>query len=282
MKEQFSESFTATNDVKEESNSITGQRELLRDYISQRPELREFAVRVDDGFSGSTFERPSFQKMIEDVKAGRTDCIIVKDLSRFGRNYLDAGEYIEKIFPFLGVRFIAVNDNYDILQADIHEMVVALIRTYAAYAVSLEHLLLLQKERIQAEKRQARRELAVLQSRRNQLEKSLQDLYEKLIDGTIDKETYLSQKTTNQAQMQELTEKMERLEKSSQTTTDQGGAFIEKYKEYTELETLTAEIANDVVKRVTVYKDGGIEIELALRDELEALLTCLETVDAAS
>ena len=62
---------------KEESNSITGQRELLRDYISQRPELREYAVRVDDGFSGSTFERPSFQKMIEDVKAGRTDCIIV-------------------------------------------------------------------------------------------------------------------------------------------------------------------------------------------------------------
>lgn len=100
---------------KEESNSITGQRELLHDYISQRPEFREYAVRVDDGFSGSTFERPSFQKMIEDVKAGRTDCIIVKDLSRFGRNYLDAGEYIEKIFPFLGVRFIAVNDNYDSL-----------------------------------------------------------------------------------------------------------------------------------------------------------------------
>ena len=100
---------------KEESNSITGQRELLRDYISQRPELREYAVRVDDGFSGSTFERPNFQKMIEDVKAGRTDCIIVKDLSRFGRNYLDAGEYIEKIFPFLGVRFIAVNDHYDSL-----------------------------------------------------------------------------------------------------------------------------------------------------------------------
>lgn len=100
---------------KEESGSITGQRELLRDYISQHPELREYAIRIDDGFSGSTFERPGFQKMIEDVKAGRTDCIIVKDLSRFGRNYLDAGEYIEKIFPLLGVRFIAVNDNYDSL-----------------------------------------------------------------------------------------------------------------------------------------------------------------------
>ena len=98
---------------KEESNSISGQRDLLRDYISRKPELREFAVRIDDGFSGSTFERPAFKEMMEDIKAGRTNCVIVKDLSRFGRNYLDAGEYIEKIFPFLGVRFIAVNDNFD-------------------------------------------------------------------------------------------------------------------------------------------------------------------------
>lgn len=100
---------------KEESNSITGQRELLRDFIRNHPELREYAVRIDDGFTGSNFERPDFKKMMEDVKEGRTNCIIVKDLSRFGRNYLDAGEYIEKIFPFLGVRFIAVNDNYDSL-----------------------------------------------------------------------------------------------------------------------------------------------------------------------
>ncbi len=82
--------------------------------------------------------------------------------------------------------------------------------------------------------------------------------------------------------MQELTDKMERLEKSTQSTTEHGGAFIEKYKEYTELETLTGEIARDVVKRVTVHKDGGIEIELALRDELEELLNCLEALDAAS
>ena len=146
----------------------------------------------------------------------------------------------------------------------------------------MEHLLLLQKERIQAEKKQARRELAILQSRKNQFEKALQDLYEKLIDGTIDKETYLSHKASNQAKMQELSDQMERLEKTTQTTTGQGGAFIEKYKEYAELEVLTSEIANDVVKRVTIHKDGGIEIELALRDELEKLLTCLETVDAAS
>ena len=98
---------------KEESNSISGQRELLRDYLSRHPDLREYAIRIDDGFSGTTFDRPAFREMMEDIRAGKTDCVIVKDLSRFGRNYLDTGEYIETIFPFLGVRFIAVNDGYD-------------------------------------------------------------------------------------------------------------------------------------------------------------------------
>ena len=98
---------------KEESNSIAGQRDLIRDYMRKHPELREYAVRVDDGFSGSSFDRPAFKEMMADIRAGKTNCVIVKDLSRFGRNYLDAGEYIEKIFPFLGVRFIAINDNFD-------------------------------------------------------------------------------------------------------------------------------------------------------------------------
>lgn len=106
---------------KEESNSITGQRELLRDYISQSPEFREYAVRVDDGFSGSTFERPSFQKMIEDVKAGRTDCIIVKDLSRFGREHIGVGRYQEMIYPENGIRFIAIMDNVDTQSEDSNE-----------------------------------------------------------------------------------------------------------------------------------------------------------------
>ena len=72
----------------------------------------------DDGYSGVNFERPAFQKMMEDVKKGKIDCIIVKDLSRFGRNYIEVGRYLEKLFPMLGVRFIAVNDNYDSLNTD--------------------------------------------------------------------------------------------------------------------------------------------------------------------
>ena len=98
---------------KEESNSITGQRELLRDFIRSLPELREYAVRIDDGFTGSNFERPSFKKMLEDVKAGRTNCIIVKDMSRLGRDYLGVGYYTDTFFPEHNIRFIAVNDCVD-------------------------------------------------------------------------------------------------------------------------------------------------------------------------
>nr|WP_298054716.1 recombinase family protein [uncultured Lachnoanaerobaculum sp.] len=68
---------------------------------------------VDDGYSGINFERPAFKKMMEDVITGRINCIVVKDLSRFGRDYIDSGRYLQRVFPSLDIRFIALNDNYD-------------------------------------------------------------------------------------------------------------------------------------------------------------------------
>lgn len=98
---------------KEESNSIINQKHLIRDYISSHPELFLVQEYADDGFSGATYDRPGFLSMMEDIKQGRINCIIVKDLSRFGRNYIETGKYLEQIFPFLGVRFIAITDHLD-------------------------------------------------------------------------------------------------------------------------------------------------------------------------
>lgn len=98
---------------KVESDSISNQRELITDYLSRHRELKFVSEYVDDGHSGVSFERPAFQRMMEDVKAGKVNCIIVKDLSRFGRNYIETGRYMEKILPCMGVRFISVLDNYD-------------------------------------------------------------------------------------------------------------------------------------------------------------------------
>ena len=100
---------------KDRYNSTVGQMDLIRDFLSRHPDIRECAMKVDNGYTGSNFDRPAFQEMMAEVKAGRINCIIVKDLSRFGRDHLGTGEYLERIFPFLGVRFIAINDCYDSL-----------------------------------------------------------------------------------------------------------------------------------------------------------------------
>lgn len=102
---------------KKESNSIANQRKLIEDYLSRNPEITLVQEFCDDGYTGANFDRPDFQRMMEQVKTGKINCIIVKDLSRFGRDYIDSGRYIEKIFPSLGIRFIAINDNYDSAQS---------------------------------------------------------------------------------------------------------------------------------------------------------------------
>ena len=103
------------NATKDESNSISAQRKLITSLINETPELANLPRMefCDDGFSGTNFTRPDFQRMIDLTKQGEIGCIVVKDLSRFGRDYLEVGDYLEHIFPFLGIRFISVNDHYD-------------------------------------------------------------------------------------------------------------------------------------------------------------------------
>lgn len=98
---------------KEQSETITNQIILLTDFVNSRPDMRLHEVRKDDGISGVTFDRPGFNALMDDVRSGAADCVVVKDLSRLGRDYIETGKLIEEIFPFMGVRFVAVNDNYD-------------------------------------------------------------------------------------------------------------------------------------------------------------------------
>ena len=105
---------------KTESNSISNQREMIHSYAKRN----QFIIRkeyVDDGYSGATFDRPNFKEMIKDAYDKKFDTIIVKDLSRFGRDYIEAGKYIQRIFPENGIRFISINDNYDSKVADMND-----------------------------------------------------------------------------------------------------------------------------------------------------------------
>lgn len=98
-----------------ESNSIGAQRKLILSYIKNNEELSTLPIEeyVDDGYTGSNFDRPSFTNMMMDARKGKLSVIIVKDLSRFGRDHLGVGDYLERILPVLQVRMIAINDNYD-------------------------------------------------------------------------------------------------------------------------------------------------------------------------
>ena len=100
-----------------DSESIENQFALLKDFIKNKPDFRLISTFTDDGKTGTNFKRSGFEQMMDEVRSGRINCIIVKDLSRFGRNYLEAGHYIEHVFPFLNVRFIAVTDGFDTLTA---------------------------------------------------------------------------------------------------------------------------------------------------------------------
>ena len=110
---------------KAESNSIGNQRNLILDFIRRIPEFAGAKIQefCDDGWSGKNFERPGVQEMLGLVKQGKIQCIIVKDISRFGRDYLEVGNYLSRVFPFLNVRFIAVNDGFDSIRpADVDSL----------------------------------------------------------------------------------------------------------------------------------------------------------------
>lgn len=100
------------------SNSIGNQKELALDFLKSRPEIHVYDIYMDDGYTGVNCDRPDFQRLLKDIREGAVNCIIVKDFSRFSRNYIESGRYIEKVFPMLGVRFISIIDNYDSLRSN--------------------------------------------------------------------------------------------------------------------------------------------------------------------
>ncbi len=117
LEEYFAISYLRLSKVdrrkSEESDSIANQRKLVQSYVERHPNITLVEEAYDDGYTGTNYDRPGFQKVLEAIKSGRVNCVIVKDLSRLGREYISTGKYIEKVFPGLGVRFIAINDDVD-------------------------------------------------------------------------------------------------------------------------------------------------------------------------
>ena len=500
------------------ADTIEGQKALLTSFIESSSDMELAALFCDNGRTGTDFDRPQFEKMMEEVRKGHIDCIVVKDLSRFGRDYLTVGDYISRVFPFLGVRFISVNDGFDssnpldidsldtsfrtliydlysrdlsrrvknakkaraecgaflspyapygyvkdpkdknhllidteaadvirrifqraadglkaweiaaelngdgicspknynveagctrtpwrsiqeenlwtaslvakflrderyigktvygkrsrdivgsthtvkisrndwivvpdrheaivpealfekaqacmreyreyeaasgsgnplkrkvvcgvcghamqrdnkkngsyrcvmkrlntgfdcsedrIPEPDILEAVIDTIQVYAQYAVSIDRLLQTRQEQRQLDRKQAQRQLQTLQSRKARLDKRLQDLYERLVEDEISRESFAAQKKALTAQAEDISHTVLELERKISGSDDNGNAVIEQFKSYAGITALTKEISTDLLHSVTIYPDGRMDIRLNLVDEIEALMETL-------
>lgn len=101
------------NNKKDNEDSIENQVNIVKDFMKDKEEFKLKKIYQDNGYKGTTFDRPAFKEMLEDIQKNKIDCVIVKDLSRLGRDYIQTGEYIQEIFPFHNVRFIAINNDVD-------------------------------------------------------------------------------------------------------------------------------------------------------------------------
>ena len=97
-----------TDDHSSESDSVSNQRKLIENFVERNPDIEVVSEKIDDGYSGIIFDRPAFKEMMQDVTDGNINCVIVKDLSRLGREYIETGRYLRRVFPAYGVRFIAI------------------------------------------------------------------------------------------------------------------------------------------------------------------------------
>lgn len=102
-----------TDDHSSESDSVSNQRKLIENFVEHNPDIEVVSEKIDDGYSGIIFDRPAFKEMMQDVTDGNINCVIVKDLSRLGREYIETGRYLRRVFPAYGVRFIAITDSID-------------------------------------------------------------------------------------------------------------------------------------------------------------------------
>ena len=102
----------------DDGDSIANQISFCKAYLTEHTDLKLYDIYEDNGEKGTNFDRPEFKRMMDDIRSGKVKCVLVKDLSRFGRDYIEAGEYLEKIFPFMGIRFISITDGYDSLNCD--------------------------------------------------------------------------------------------------------------------------------------------------------------------
>ena len=231
--------ISVENERKIEADSIGTQIQMLKDFASQMPELSIYDVYCDDDITGTNFARPEFSRMMNDVRDRNVNCIMVKDLSRLGRNYLESGEYIEKVFPFFGIRFIAINDRIDTFEKPIDISVQLKNMANEMYAKDIS--------------KKIRSTMKSLQAQGKFI--GSQPPYARKMDDLKIFMASLSRDALKYAPEYTGSEK-----------------WAKRVEAFQQQEQLSREMVEAFIDMITVYEDGRTEVAFRNMDELEAVL----------
>lgn len=266
-----------------ESNSITNQKQLILDFLKDKPEFNIVSIRIDDGYTGTNFDRPAFQRMLNDIKAGRINCVVVKDLSRFGREYINSGKYIHRLFPVLGVRLIAINDNIDTITRD----------ESSEFSITLKNLMndnysrdISVKVRSQLQVKRKHGDFICpfapygyqkCEGNHNRIEPDpyaatvVQDIFNWKIQGMTN--NGIAIRLAESGILAPLEYKRHKKEKEKYSagfgSKMQWALLVEKYKDQ---ESIDAEMAAAFIETLTLFNDGHVEVAFRHRDEIEQVL----------
>lgn len=288
---------------KAESNSISNQKSLILNYLKDKEDIEIVSIREDDGYSGATFDRPAFKLMLQDVKDGIIDCIVVKDLSRFAREYIDAGRYIERMFPAMGIRFIAINDAYDsadtqaqgkvstvngkkyvyymcsnnkknkkcsshrIKEADLESRVFDTLRDMTAILLDADEVI---KEagnsaNFRIDQKKTKERISAKEKEITKYNQMLVSLYEDYRDGIVDKSDFAIIKESFEVKRAEAEKAIDRLQKEAENIAAGIERDTEWLEEHRKWKTMPSLTRNVVVSLIQSVKvyEGG-DIEIVL------------------
>lgn len=287
---------------KEESNSVTNQRELINSYISEDKELNVYDYYIDDGWSGTNFDRPDFKRLIADAENNVINTIIVKDLSRFGRNYIEVGNFIEQVFPQYKIRFISISDKIDnfknpeslnriifpfknMINEEYCRDISRKIRSENLDKIVLKAIKHQIKLYLKADKlideiinqrtdNDTKVTIERIEKEMTEKRKIKQKFYEDWKLGIITKEEYMkyvngAEKTINilNDRYKKYSEKLEEEEKLNDNK-----EIFKNIKEYENIKTLNKKLIDDLIDNIYSNEDGSIEIEFKYQDEYKKLL----------
>ena len=267
--------LSVENGGHETEDSLHTQILQIHNYIRENPELTLTDTYADNGFTGTRFDRPEFERMMQDVRTGKIQCIVVKDLSRFGRDYIETGSYLETIFPMLHVRFIAINDDFDnIRQSDVDSLAVPMCEE--------EKLV---KDMMRGSNLDSARSIKMKENsilfRIQEAEERRLHLYEDYKAEILDedeysqlKEHYIAEKQRLEHELQKQRQRALELEKRIKIC----DAQMERMRGILNQNEFDEELVHELIKRIYVGMDNSVEVEFKCSDPYQEVLAIMSEV----